>query len=118
MKNKIFAILKSLIAAYVVTAMLLLFVALLMQKLALADKQINLFVIMIYGISTIVGGFVFCKIKKRKRLLNGIILGCFYYIMLILVSALINKGFENDFAKNIISFVICIVGGVIGGIMS
>lgn len=118
MKKGLFSILKSLIVAYVVTGLLLLFIALLMQKFGLSDNQVRLFVIMIYGVSTILGGLVFGKIKKNKRLINGLLFGIMYFAVLVLVSALINHGFENEAGKNIISFVICILGGIIGGIMS
>ena len=91
MKKAVFSIFKSLIIAYIVTGVLLLLAALLMQKIGLKDNQVRLFVILIYGVSNIV---------------------------LVLISAIINKGFENELGKNIISLVVCILGGAIGGIMS
>ena len=118
MKKGFFSVLKSLIAAYVVTGLLLLFIALIMQKFGLSDKQIRLFVILIYGVSTILGGFVFGKIRKNKRFLNGMIFGIMYFVILILVSAVVNHGFENELGRNILSFIICTLGGIIGGIMS
>lgn len=118
MKKGFFSVLKSLIAAYVVTGLLLLFIALIMQKFGLSDKQIRLFVILIYGVSTILGGFVFGKMRKNRRFLNGMIFGIMYFVILILVSAVVNHGFENELGRNILSFIICTLGGIIGGIMS
>lgn len=118
MKKAVFSIFKSLIIAYIVTGVLLLLAALLMQKIGLNDNQVRLFVILIYGVSNIVSGFIFGKMRKNRRLLNGIIIGVAYFAMLVLISAIINKGFENELGKNIISLVICILGGAIGGIMS
>lgn len=118
MKKAVLSIFKSLIIAYIVTGVLLLLAALLMQKIGLKDNQVRLFVILIYGISNIVSGFIFGKMRKNRRLLNGIIIGVAYFAMLVLISAIINKGFENELGKNIISLVICILGGAIGGIMS
>ena len=118
MKKAVFSIFKSLIIAYIVTGVLLLFAALLMQKIGLKDNQVWLFVILIYGVSNIVSGFIFGKMRKNRRLLNGIIIGVAYFAMLVLISAIINKGFENELGKNIISLVVCILGGAIGGIMS
>lgn len=118
MKKAVFSIFKSLIIAYIVTGVLLLLAALLMQKIGLKDNQVRLFVILIYGISNIVSGFIFGKMRKNRRLLNGIIIGVAYFAMLVLISAIINKGFENELGKSIISLVICILGGAIGGIMS
>ncbi|WP_443854128.1 TIGR04086 family membrane protein [Eshraghiella crossota] len=118
MKKAVFSIFKSLIIAYIVTGILLLLAALLMQKIGLKDNQVRLFVILIYGVSNIVSGFIFGKMRKNRRLLNGIIIGAVYFALLVLISAIINKGFGNELGKNIISLVICILGGAIGGIMS
>lgn len=117
-EKAVFSIFKSLIIAYIVTGILLLLAALLMQKIGLKDNQVRLFVILIYGVSNIVSGFIFGKMRKNRRLLNGIIIGVAYFAMLVLISAIINKGFGNELGKNIISFIICILGGAIGGIMS
>ena len=117
MKKAVFSIFKSLIIAYIVTGILLLLAALLMQKIGLKDNQVRLFVILIYGVSNM-SGFIFGKMRKNRRLLNGIIIGAVYFAMLVLISAIINKGFGNELGKNIISLVICILGGAIGGIMS
>ena len=118
MKKGFFSVLKSLIAAYVVTGLLLLFIALIMQKFGLSDKQIRLFVILIYGVSTIFGGLIFGKIKKSRRFINGMIFGILYFAVLVLVSAIVNHGFENELGKNVFSFVLCVLGCIIGGIMS
>lgn len=118
MKKGFFSVMKSLIVSYIVTGLLLLLVALLMQKMGLTDNQVRLFVIIIYGASTIVGGYIFGKIKRSKRFFNGLLFGIMYFTVLVLVSALLNHGFENELSKNIISLVICILGGIIGGIMS
>lgn len=118
MKKVVFSIFKSLIIAYIITGVLLLLAAVLMQKIGLKNNQVRLFVMLIYGVSNIVSGFIYGKMRKNKRLLNGIIIGVAYFVMLVLISAIINKGFENELGKNIISFVVCILGGAIGGIMS
>lgn len=118
MKKVVFSIFKSLIIAYIITGVLLLLAALLMQKIGLKNNQVRLFVMLIYGVSNIVSGFIYGKMRKNKRFLNGIIIGAAYFVMLVLISAIINKGFENELGKNIISFVVCILGGAIGGIMS
>lgn len=117
MKKTIFAVLKTLVAAYLVTGMLLLIFALIMQKFGLNSTQVRLFVIMIYGISTIVGGLIFSKIKKKKRFLCGLIFGVVYFMVLICISAIVNHGFEHSLSENIISFAVCAIGGIIGGIM-
>ena len=56
--------------------------------------------------------------KKEKRVLNGALIGLLYFVFLSVVSFIINKGLYDDVKKAIISFVICITGGILGAIMS
>ena len=118
MKRNIFGILKTLIASYVLTGILLVLSAFLMYKMQLGELQIRLFVILIYGVATIVGGFLYGKIKGCKRVLNGALIGALYFVLLILISCIANGGFESGIGKNMISLSICVVGGIIGGIIS
>ena len=118
MKKNVFGIFKTLIVAYALTGVLLLLSAFLMYKMQLGELQVRLFVILIYGVATIVGGFVFGKIKGSKRVLNGALIGILYFVVLMAISCIINGGFENSLGKNMISMAICAVGGIIGGIIS
>ena len=118
MKRNIFGILKTLIASYVLTGILLVLSAFLMYKMQLGELQIRLFVILIYGVATIAGGFIYGKIKGCKRVLNGALIGALYFVLLILISCIANGGFESGIGKNLISLAICVVGGIIGGIIS
>lgn len=118
MGKNILSVLKVLIVAYVITGLLLLLSAFLMFKLNLGEGQVRIFVMTIYGIATIVSGIIYGKIKGSKRLLNGAFIGLIYFLMLILVSAIINRGLEDEIHKIIISMIICVAGGSIGGIIS
>ena len=118
MGKKLSAIFKVLIAAYAVSAVLLLLGAFIMYKFRLGDGQMRIVIMVIYGISTIVAGIIFGKIKKQKRVLNGALIGMLYFVFLTIVSMIINKGIYDDIRKAIISFIICIAGGILGAIMS
>ena len=118
MGKNILSILKVLIVAYVITGLLLLLSAFLMFKFNLGEGQVRIFVMTVYGIATIVAGIIYGKIKGSKRLLNGACIGLIYFLMLMLVSLVINKGLEDEIHKIIISMIICIAGGSIGGIIS
>ena len=118
MKRNIFGVLKTLIASYVLTGILLVLSAFLMYKMQLGELQIRLFVILIYGVATIAGGFIYGKIRGCKRVFNGALIGALYFVLLILISCIANGGFESGIGKNMISLSICVVGGIIGGIIS
>ena len=93
MGRKLTTIFKVLIAAYLISAV-------------------------IYGISSIASGIIYGKAKKEKRVLNGALIGLLYFVFLSVVSFIINKGLYEDVKKAIISFVICMTGGILGAIMS
>ncbi len=118
MSKKIFTVLKVLIIAYILTGVLLLIAALLMYKLGLVESQVRLFIMVIYGVSNIVAGLIYCKIKGGRRVLNGALIGVLYYALLSIVSFIVNHGFYDDIKKAVISLVICVTGGILGGIMS
>ena len=45
-------------------------------------------------------------------------IGVLYFAVLLLISCIANGGFESGLGKNMISLAICMVGGIIGGIIS
>lgn len=118
MKKRIFPIMKTLIAAYAFTAVLLVLSAFIMYKMQLDELQVRLFVILTYGVSAIAGGFIYGKIKGCKRVLNGALAGILYFAVLLLVSCAVNRGFEESLGRNMLSFAVCMTGGIIGGIIS
>ena len=118
MGRKILAIMKVLAVGYVLTGLLLLLSAFLMLKLKLGEPSVRLFIMVIYGVASIVSGFIYGKIKGNRRLLNGALMGFLYFGILFLISLIVNKGVTHEIQKNIISLIICVAGGTIGGIIS
>lgn len=118
MGKKILTILKVLIITYVITGLLMVLSALLMLKFNLSGEPTRLFVMIIYGITTIVGGCIYGKLQEKRRLLSGAFMGLMYFVILVIVSLIVNKGFTDGLQENIISMIICVAGGSIGGIIS
>lgn len=118
MGKKILTVLKVLVLSYVLTGLLMLLLAFIMYKLKLSSEYSRLFVMVIYGIVTIVSGLLYGKIKEKRRLLNGAFMGLVYFTVLLVVSMAVNKGFTDTLQSNIISLIICVAGGSIGGIIS
>lgn len=118
MGRKIASILKVLVLSYAVTAVLLLLAAFIMYKAGLGESRMRIFVMVIYGIVTIISGLVYGKIRGGKRLINGCLMGLLYFAVLTVISCIVNHGFFDDIKKAVISMIVCIAGGAIGGIMS
>ena len=80
------------VAAYLVAAFA-------MYKLELGENPVRIFILVIYGVSTIVSGLIYAKKKSEKRLLNGAMIGALYFIILSVVSFIANHGFYEDIKK-------------------
>lgn len=118
MGKKILLVLKVLLVAYAISGILLLVAAFAMYKLELGENPVRIFILVIYGVSTIVSGLIYAKKKSEKRLLNGAMIGALYFIILSVVSFIANHGFYEDIKKAGISMIICVLGGILGGIFS
>ena len=70
MGRKLTTIFKVLIAAYLISAVLLAAGAFIMYKMRLGDGQMRIVVMVIYGISSIAAGIIYGKAKKEKRVLT------------------------------------------------
>lgn len=116
--KKITVLLKTLLLAYIVTAVLLFISAFIIYKAGFDQSRMRIFVMVIYGVASIVAGVVCGKASGGKRLLNGCLAGIMYFAVLLVISSIANHGFNMDVKKSLISFSICVIGGAVGGIMS
>lgn len=117
LKENATRIVKALILSYAVTIILLLMASVILYKCRINQEQMLVFVIVIYMVSNFCGGFVLSKMVKGKRLLNGIIQGALYFVVLSIASWLVNKGIYSNTAEIIRALAACIAGGVLGGII-
>ena len=84
--TKILWVLKGLLVSYVVTGVLLLLLAMALYRLELNEKSVSAAVIVIYVLSTLVGGIVIGKLAKVRRFLWGLLLGGSYFTLLMLIT--------------------------------
>ena len=119
MKGKqIVSIIKAVIASFVVTTILLLILTWLLYKFDWDEQKVTAGIIVIYVISTFVGGFLLGKLKRTKRFLWGLIMGLFYFIVLFLISFLLFKNFDGNGTNAITTLLLCSGGGMLGGMLA
>ncbi len=111
-------ILKSLLCAYVVTGILLLLLSLLLYKLNLDEKQVTIAVMVVYLLSTFVGGFMIGKLNQVRKFLWGMIVGLGYFVLLLLVSVGVYHSLKNGGANALTTLLLCVGGGMIGGMLA
>ena len=109
---------KALLAAYVVTGILLIILALALYKFELNEGAVTAGVTAVYLISTFTGGLVVGKLAKVRRFLWGIVLGILYFALLLLVTVGIYRTFHGSSTEILGTFALCAGGGMAGGMIS
>ena len=109
---------KALLAAYVVTGILLIILALALYQFELNEGAVTAGVTAVYLISTFTGGLVVGKLAKVRRFLWGIVLGILYFALLLLVTVGIYRTFHGSSTEILVTFALCAGGGMAGGMIS
>jgi len=116
-KSKILAFLRTLLISYVITGILLFVLAFLLYKFKLKETQVAFGVLAIYAITCLLGGLIIGKTMKNRRFLWGLLLGLCYFLILLGVSFLMNRGLSQDISNSITTMLVCLGGGTIGGML-
>ncbi len=115
---KVSVIIKSLMAAYVLTGILLLLVALMVFKMNMKQQSVEIAILAVYIVASFAGGFLAGRLGKNKKFLWGMGIGAAYMIILLLVSLCMNGKIEKDMVQCLIRFVLCTGAGMLGGMIS
>ena len=109
---------KSLLASYIVTGILLLVLTFFMYKFELNEKIVSAAIVGIYVVSTLIGGMIIGKLTKSKRYLWGMVLGIIYLVLLLLITLGVYRTLNGDSVSIVTSLILCAGGGMTGGMIS
>ena len=109
---------KSLLASYIVTGILLLVLTFFMYKFELNEKIVSAAIVGIYVVSTLIGGVIIGKLTKSKRYLWGMVLGIIYFVLLLLITFGVYRTLNGDSVSIVTSLILCAGGGMTGGMIS
>lgn len=109
---------KSLLASYIVTGILLLVLTFFMYKFELNEKIVSAAIVGIYVVSTLIGGMIIGKLTKSKRYLWGMVLGIIYFVLLLLITLGVYRTLNGDSVSIGTSLILCAGGGMTGGMIS
>ncbi len=116
--KKVIFVTKCMLAAYILTAGLLLLLAFMLYRFGLSEKVVSICIIAIYIIVTFLAGLVAGKRAGKKKFLWGLAMGVMYFVILVIVSMVVNKG-PQDVAQNMVTvFFLCAGSGMLGGMIS
>ncbi len=116
--EKVVFITKCMLAAYVLTAGLLLLLAFLLYRFGLSEKTVSLCIIGIYIAVTFAAGLLAGKRAGRKKFLWGLAMGVAYYAILVIVSLIVNRGLQDVSNSMVTVFFLCAGSGMLGGMVS
>jgi len=111
-------IMKALLVSYVLTGGLLLLIAGLLYKFQLDEGKIQIGIILTYILSCFVGGFLAGKMMKNRQFLWGVVLGLLYFLVMTLVSLAVNRELSGTSSGFVTTFLLCMGGGMLGGMLS
>ncbi|MCI8346046.1 MAG: TIGR04086 family membrane protein [Clostridia bacterium] len=104
------------ITAIILTLILLLVFAMILTYTDIKENTINPVIIVITGISILVGSSVSTLKIKKNGLINGFLVGLIYIITIYLISSITRTGFKLNF-YSIIMMSVSTIMGMIGGII-
>ena len=97
--EKVMWMLKSLLASYIVTGLLLLGLTFLVYKFELDEQLVVGGIVSIYVISTFVGGFIIGKLTRVRKFAWGMVIGAIYFVLLLLISYGVYREFQTNGLK-------------------
>ena len=116
--EKVMWVLKSLLASYIVTGLLLLGLTFLVYQLELDEQMVLAGIVAIYVVSTFVGGFILGKLTRVRKFIWGIVVGGLYFVLLFLISYGVYREFNTNGLNALTTIILCVGGGMLGGMVS
>ena len=116
--EKVIFITKCMLMAYILTAGLLLLLAFMLYRFGLSEKVVSICIIAIYIVVTFLAGLLAGKNAGKRRFLWGLAMGITYYMILVIVSMIVNKGAQAVAGNMATVFFLCAGSGMMGGMLS
>lgn len=116
--EKPFVLFKAILVSWLVTAILLMVLALLMFKMELDESKVSIGIIAVYVISTFFGGRIAGKSAQTRKFLWGMLAGLGYFLVLLVVTLAMEKSMSASVTQLATTVCLCIGGGMLGGMLS
>jgi putative membrane protein (TIGR04086 family) len=116
--TRIIYILEALVCSYIITGLLLLLISFLMLKLELSSGVMSGGINFAYIVSTFAGGFFIGKKTEQKKFIWGLVVGVLYFIILMLVSLMMNRVGPLPLGSLFTVFIMTGLSGMLGGMIS
>lgn len=115
--NLFWTLVKLLLAAYIITGIILAVLAFLLWKSSPPSELISGGILFAYVISCFAGGLLLGKRAGKRKYLWGILFGVIYFAVILVMSLCFN-GIVGEPIKNAVTvFALCCAGGMFGGML-
>lgn len=114
--SRIKHIIKGLIFSVCFTAIFLLILSAILVYTNFSEQYINISIILITGVSILIGSSITNIKLKKNGMLNGAIVGGIYLLMLYLISSICSGNFMIN-TQTLIVFAVGIGFGILGGVI-
>ena len=115
-EKNIIKILKGVMISIVISILLLTIYAVILTYTSTSESTIKPVVIIITGISLLIGSFISSMKLKKQGMINGGIVGLIYILSIYIISSIWLSNFSLDL-ELIIMIIVSIITGMIGGII-
>ena len=115
--NSFFNIIKGVIIAFITTLVLLFIFSIILTYTNISEKTITPVVIVITGISILIGSTIGNNKISKNGLINGGCVGLIYILTIYLISSILSGNFALNIAA-VIMIVVSIIFGILGGIIA
>lgn len=116
--TKVRAVIKSIISAYIITGILLLLTAFLLYKMEPEQSLVSIGILVIYVLSCFLGGLIAGKSIKSRKFFWGMITGMLYFMLLLGASWITGGGIHSAAGQIVTTLLLCIGGGMLGGMLA
>lgn len=116
--ERVVALLKCLMASYLITGILLVMIAFFLYHMQLGEQVVDIAIIVVYVLSSLVSGFLYAKGAKSKRFIWGTLAGLVYFLIICLISMVMEpQQFDVMSTSCLTTFFICAGSGMLGGML-
>lgn len=115
---KVLEVIKSLVLAYVFTGIALAALAFAVYKWDLSETVVTVSILAVYVISSFLGGFITGKRVRERKFVWGMLLGGLYIIIIYGVSIIMSASLDVVSTASITAALLCLGGGMLGGMVS
>lgn len=114
--NNLLKIIKGSIISIITTMIFLTIFAILLTYTEISENTIFPVVLVISGVSILIGSSITTKKLKKQGMINGGLIGLVYILFIYVISSLFTMQFNLN-TNSIIMLSVCVIVGMIGGII-